>query len=92
MCRGADKAKIGRSRLHWASAIPAGKPQRFQIWEELHDFRPKLDRRSVLKSAAAVGVLPIASPFIISARGESPVRIGMVDPLTGVYAAPAGNE
>ena len=53
---------------------------------------PKLDRRSVLKGAAAVGVLPIASPFIISARGESPVRIGMVDPLTGVYAAPAGNE
>jgi branched-chain amino acid transport system substrate-binding protein len=55
-------------------------------------IRPKLDRRSVLKGAAAVGVLPIASPFIISARGESPVRIGMVDPLTGVYAAPAGNE
>jgi branched-chain amino acid transport system substrate-binding protein len=53
---------------------------------------PKFDRRSVLKGAAAVGVLPIASPFIISARGESPVRIGMVDPLTGVYAAPAGNE
>jgi branched-chain amino acid transport system substrate-binding protein len=54
--------------------------------------RFKLDRRSVLKGAAASGVLPMASPFIISARGESPVRIGMVDPLTGVYAAPAGNE
>src|SRR6516164_2145157 len=52
----------------------------------------RLDRRAVLKGAAAAGVLPIASPFIISARGESPVRIGMVDPLTGVYAAPAGNE
>src|SRR6516164_360050 len=52
----------------------------------------KLDRRSVLKGAAAVGILPMASPFIISARGETPVRIGMVDPLTGVYAAPAGNE
>jgi branched-chain amino acid transport system substrate-binding protein len=52
----------------------------------------KLDRRSVLKGTAAAGVLPLASPFIIRARGESPVRIGMVDPLTGVYAAPAGNE
>src|SRR6516162_3181891 len=52
----------------------------------------RLDRRSVLKGAAAAGVLPITSPFIISARGESPVQIGMVDPLTGVYAAPAGNE
>ena len=55
-------------------------------------IRPKLDRRSVLKGAAAVGVLPIASPFIISARGETPMRIGMVDPLTGVYAAPAGTR
>ena len=45
-------------------------------------IRPKLDRRSVLKGAAAVGVLPIASPFIISARGESPVRIGMVKDTT----------
>src|SRR5215472_478244 len=52
----------------------------------------KLDRRTVLKAAAAAGVLPTVAPFIISARGESPVRIGMVDPLTGVYAAPAGNE
>ena len=52
----------------------------------------KLDRRAVLKGAAAASVLPVASPFIIAARGESPVRIGMVDPLTGVYAAPAGNE
>ena len=34
----------------------------------------------------------MASPFIIQARGETPIRMGMVDPLTGVYAAPAGNE
>src|SRR5260370_13191422 len=32
------------------------------------------------------------SPFIIKARGETSIRMGMVDPLTGVYAAPAGNE
>jgi branched-chain amino acid transport system substrate-binding protein len=51
-----------------------------------------LDRRTALKGAAAAGALQIASPFIIQARGETPVRIGMVDPLTGVYAAPAGNE
>src|SRR5205085_5772077 len=51
-----------------------------------------LDRRTVLKGAAAAGALQISSPFIIRARGETPVRIGMVDPLTGVYAAPAGNE
>jgi branched-chain amino acid transport system substrate-binding protein len=52
----------------------------------------RIDRRTALKGAAAAGVLQIASPFIIQARGETAVRIGMVDPLTGVYAAPAGNE
>ena len=55
-------------------------------------FTTKLDRRSLMKSAAAVGALQVASPFLIQARGETPLRIGMVDPLTGVYAAPAGNE
>jgi branched-chain amino acid transport system substrate-binding protein len=52
----------------------------------------KLSRRTVLKTAATAGALQIVSPFIIQARGETPLRIGMVDPLTGVYAAPAGNE
>jgi branched-chain amino acid transport system substrate-binding protein len=55
-------------------------------------FNPKFDRRTVLKGAAALGALQVTSPFIIGARGETPIRIGMVDPLTGVYAAPAGNE
>ena len=50
------------------------------------------DRRTVLKGAAAVGALQVASPFIIAARGETPIRIGMVDPFTGVYAAVAQNE
>src|ERR1041385_3265075 len=50
------------------------------------------DRRAVLKGAAAIGALQVASPFIMSARGETPLRIGMVDPLTGVYAAVAQNE
>src|SRR5262249_29707578 len=50
-----------------------------------------VDRRTLIKAAAAAA-LQVSSPFIIKARGETPVRIGMVDPLTGVYAAPAGNE
>ncbi len=32
------------------------------------------------------------SPFVIAARAETPIRIGMIDPLTGVYAAIAQNE
>ena len=50
------------------------------------------NRRTLIKGAAALGAFQVASPFIIQARGETPIRIGMVDPLTGVYAAPAGNE
>src|SRR5512142_2314747 len=55
-------------------------------------FGPKFDRRTLMKGAAALGAFQVASPFLIEARGEAPIRIGMVDPLTGVYAAPAGNE
>ena len=55
-------------------------------------FTPRIERRTLLKGAAALGAFQLASPFIIQARGETAVRIGMVDPLTGVYAAPAGNE
>src|ERR1022692_2045379 len=57
---------------------------------EIHSM--KLDRRTVIKTAVAAGVAQIASPFIIKALGETPIKMGMVDPLTGVYAAVAQNE
>src|SRR5215470_10705424 len=50
------------------------------------------DRRTVLKGAGAALALSVTPPAIIKARGETPLRIGMVDPLTGVYAAVAQNE
>ncbi|HXZ01880.1 MAG TPA: ABC transporter substrate-binding protein [Stellaceae bacterium] len=49
-------------------------------------------RRSILKASAAIGALQFASPFIIRARGEVPVKIGIVDPLTGSIAALAQSE
>ena len=49
-------------------------------------------RRTLLKGAAAAAALQFVPPFVITARGETPLRIGMVDPLTGVYAAVAQNE
>src|SRR5271154_56758 len=52
----------------------------------------RFDRRTLIKAGAAVGAAQIASPFIIAARGENPIKIGMVDPLTGVYPALAQNE
>jgi branched-chain amino acid transport system substrate-binding protein len=54
--------------------------------------RWSIDRRNVLKSGAIIAAAQISSPFIIKARGETPVRIGLVDPLTGVYAAIAQSE
>ena len=57
-----------------------------------HPFKLTLGRRTLLKGAAAIGALQVASPFVISARGETPIKVGMVDPLTGVYAAVAQNE
>jgi branched-chain amino acid transport system substrate-binding protein len=57
-----------------------------------YPFGVRVGRRTLLKGAAAVGALQVASPFIIAARGETPIKIGMVDPLTGVYSAVAQNE
>jgi branched-chain amino acid transport system substrate-binding protein len=57
-----------------------------------HPLDTKVGRRTLLKGAAAVGALQVASPFLITARGETPIKVGMVDPLTGVYAAVAQNE
>ena len=51
-----------------------------------------VNRRSLLTSAAGLAAVQVASPFIITARGETPIRIGMVDPLTGAYAAIAQGE
>jgi branched-chain amino acid transport system substrate-binding protein len=51
-----------------------------------------VDRRTILKSSAAIAAVQFSSPFVIKVRGETPVRIGMVDPLTGVYAAIAQGE
>jgi branched-chain amino acid transport system substrate-binding protein len=49
-------------------------------------------RRNILKAAAATSALQIAPPWIISARGEQPVKMGFCDPLTGTYAEVGKNE
>src|SRR5665811_72019 len=51
-----------------------------------------VDRRTILKTSAAIAAVQFSSPFIIKARGDPKPRIGMVDPLTGVYAAIAQGE
>jgi branched-chain amino acid transport system substrate-binding protein len=51
-----------------------------------------IGRRTVLKAAAAAGVVQIASPFVITARAADTVKIGLDNPLTGTYAALGKNE
>ncbi|HVY18117.1 MAG TPA: ABC transporter substrate-binding protein [Rhodopila sp.] len=51
---------------------------------------PRLGRRRLLQSSLLIPAL--AAPPLISARGETPVKIGMVDPLTGILSALAASE
>jgi len=52
----------------------------------------KLDRRSVIKAAAAAGVAQLAGPFVITARAADEIKFGLDDPLTGTYAELGKNE
>ncbi|VVE02188.1 ABC transporter substrate-binding protein [Pandoraea communis] len=49
-------------------------------------------RRTLLKAVAATGALQLTSPFIIKARGETPIKFGLCNPLTGTYAQLGKNE
>ncbi|MEO8837734.1 MAG: ABC transporter substrate-binding protein [Herbaspirillum sp.] len=51
-----------------------------------------INRRAVLQLAAAAAVAQLAPPFIINARGEETVKLGLDNPLTGTYAATGKNE
>jgi branched-chain amino acid transport system substrate-binding protein len=54
--------------------------------------RQAFARRTMLNAGLAWAALKLATPFAIQARGEEPVRIGMVEPLSGVYAKLAEAE
>ena len=50
------------------------------------------DRRTVIKTGAALGASALFSPPILTfAQGETPIKIGMHDPFTGTYHAPRQN-
>src|ERR1700744_2693870 len=55
-------------------------------------FRLTTSRRKFVPAAAAIGGLQVPGPFIIKARGETPVKIGFIDPITGSLSALAGSE
>jgi len=43
-------------------------------------------RRTILKAGIALGAMQVASPFVVKALGEEPVKFGLDDPFTGTYA------
>jgi branched-chain amino acid transport system substrate-binding protein len=53
----------------------------------------KLSRRGVIQAGAALGASTVFAPSILAyAQGETPVKVGMHDPLTGTYAAEGDSE
>ncbi|HEY3847519.1 MAG TPA: ABC transporter substrate-binding protein [Acetobacteraceae bacterium] len=57
-----------------------------------HRNLPAVGRRTLIRASAALGAMQLASPFIIKARGDVPVKLGFVDPLTGSLSALAQSE
>ena len=53
---------------------------------------PTIGRRTLLKAGLAAGAMQVASPFIVKALGEEPIKIGLDDPFTGTYAELGRNE
>ncbi|MGE4480235.1 ABC transporter substrate-binding protein [Acidocella sp.] len=51
-----------------------------------------LTRRGLLKAGAAGGASSLVLPEISWAQSETPVKIGVVDPRTGTYAALGNNQ
>ncbi|MBV9636458.1 MAG: ABC transporter substrate-binding protein [Methylobacteriaceae bacterium] len=49
-------------------------------------------RRTLLKGLVLGAAAQVSAPFILKARGEERVRIGLDNPLTGTYAALGKNE
>jgi branched-chain amino acid transport system substrate-binding protein len=55
--------------------------------------RLSLNRRTLIKSGLLLGASQaIGAPFVVKALADEPVKIGMVNPLTGVLAALAQSE
>ena len=55
-------------------------------------LRQPTGRRTLLKAGLALGAMPLAAPFVVTARAADTVKIGLDNPLTGTYAALGKNE
>ncbi len=51
-----------------------------------------ISRRNLLKAGALLGVGSAMAPVLAFGKSADPIRIGVLDPLTGTYAALGGNQ
>jgi branched-chain amino acid transport system substrate-binding protein len=59
----------------------------------MSEFIASVPRRTFVRAGLALGASQvIGAPFVIKALGDEPVKIGMVNPLTGVLSALAQSE
>ena len=91
------QTQTGKATLAADQGIAECRPTRHNhlAWEDIMAISNRLwsvDRRTVLKSGAAIAAAQFASPFIIKSLADEPVKIGMVNPLTGVLSALAQSE
>src|SRR5262249_44682990 len=64
-----------------------------QRGREMSKTTTSLRRRTFLQATLALGASQVTgAPFILTARGDEPVKIGMINPLTGVLSAAAQSE
>src|SRR5579883_2909657 len=92
MRRRRHKGKGGPALSRKESRRPTRK-QRHQGGSNMTKFTAPIRRRTFIQAGLALGAgQMLGAPFIITARGETPVKIGMVNPLTGVLSALAQGE
>jgi branched-chain amino acid transport system substrate-binding protein len=84
--------KAARPR-HLRGQDPKIKKQHHQGGSNMSNSTVSVRRRSLLQAGLALGASQaIGAPFVIKALGDEPIKIGMVDPLTGVLSALAQSE
>jgi branched-chain amino acid transport system substrate-binding protein len=89
---GARNKKLPRGHETFVAKTPI-KKQHYQGGSNMSNTQLSVRRRTLLQAGLALGASQaIGAPFVIKALGDEPIKIGMVDPLTGVLSALAQSE
>jgi branched-chain amino acid transport system substrate-binding protein len=59
--------------------------------QKTREKRSGLSRRTLLKASAAAGAIQLAAPFVITARAQEAIKLGVLLPKSGPYAVQGEN-